>query len=68
MTNQNNRPGASDASSNQPAEPGQKHKTGGHMGAGKSGEKSMGAEKPEVRDNMGSREAHPEKHQHDDEK
>ena len=57
MTNQNNRPGASDASSNDPAEPKQKHKSGGNMGAGRSGEKSMGSEKPEVRDNMGSREA-----------
>jgi hypothetical protein len=59
MSNQNNRPGASDASSNQPAEPGRKHESGGNMGAGRSGEKSMGSEKPEERDNMGSREAHP---------
>jgi hypothetical protein len=29
------------------------------MGAGRSGEKSFGSEKPEERDNMGSREAHP---------
>ena len=57
MTNQNNRPGASDASSNQPAERERKHESGGNMGAGKSGGKSFGAEKPEVRDNEGSRES-----------
>jgi hypothetical protein len=56
MTNQNNRTGASDASSNQPAEEGRRNKTGGHMGAGKSGDKSLGSEKPSVRDNMGSNE------------
>lgn len=55
MSNQHNRAGSSDGSSNQPAEPHQKHKSGGHMGAGKSGEKSLGSEKPESRDNMGSR-------------
>jgi hypothetical protein len=55
MSNQNNRSGASDASSNQPAEEGRRQKTGGNMGAGKSGDESMGAEKPSVRDNMGSR-------------
>lgn len=59
MSNQNNRPGASDASSNQPAEPERKHRGGGNMGAGRSGDKSFGSEKPEERDNMGSREAHP---------
>lgn len=55
MSNQNNRSGASDGSSNQPAEPGRKHSTGGNMGAGKSGSKSLGAEKPDERDNAGSR-------------
>ena len=55
MSNQNDRSGASDASSNQPAEPERKHTTGGNMGAGKSGAKSFGAEKPEERDNAGSR-------------
>jgi hypothetical protein len=57
MTNQNNRGGDDAASSNDPAEPHQKHKSGGHMGAGKSGGKSFGSEKPEVRDDNGSREA-----------
>jgi hypothetical protein len=55
MSNQNNRAGSSDASSNQPAEEGRRHQSGGNMGAGKSGGKSFGAEKPEERDNMGSR-------------
>jgi hypothetical protein len=55
MTNQNNRAGASDASSNTPAEPEGKHKSGGHMGAGRSGEKSLGSEKPEERDNIDNR-------------
>lgn len=55
MSNQNNRSGASDASSNQPAEEGRRNKTGGHMGAGKSGDESLGSEKPSSRDNMGSK-------------
>jgi hypothetical protein len=55
MTNQNNRPGSSDATSNKPADKDHSHKGGGNMGAGKSGEKSFGAEKPEERDNAGSR-------------
>ena len=55
MSNQHNRSGANDASSNQPAEPERKHQGGGNMGAGRSGEKSMGSEKPEDRDNMGSK-------------
>ncbi|HWS71193.1 MAG TPA: hypothetical protein VN605_03730, partial [Thermoanaerobaculia bacterium] len=50
-----NRSGSSDASSNQPAEEGRRHQSGGNMGAGKSGSKSFGAEKSEERDNMGSR-------------
>jgi hypothetical protein len=54
MSNQNNRSGASDGSSNQPAKDARHHKGGGNMGAGKSGEKSFGAEKPEERDNAGS--------------
>ena len=57
MTNQHKRSGSDAASSNQPAEPERRHKSGGHMGAGKSGGKSFGAEKPEIRDNLGSREA-----------
>ena len=57
MANQHNRSGQDAASSNQPAEPERKHKSGGHMGAGKSGGKSFGTEKPEKRDDMGSREA-----------
>lgn len=57
MTNQNNRSGADAASSNQPASEERKHSSGGNMGAGKSGGKSFGAEKPEVRDDNGSREA-----------
>ena len=50
------RSGDDAASSNTPAEPGQKHKSGGNMGAGQSGGKSFGAEKPETRDDNGSRE------------
>lgn len=57
MTNQSNRSGDDAASSNTPAEPERRHKSGGNMGAGKSGGKSFGAEKPEIRDNLGSREA-----------
>lgn len=57
MTNKNNRTGADAASSNRPAPPERKHDSGGNMGAGKSGGKSFGAEKPEIRDNLGSREA-----------
>lgn len=57
MTNQNDRSGASDASSNTPAEPERRHESGGNMGAGKSGGKSFGAEKPEKRDDQGSRES-----------
>jgi hypothetical protein len=57
MSNQHGRSGSDAASSNTPAEPERKHKSGGHMGAGKSGGKSFGAEKPEIRDDMGSREA-----------
>jgi hypothetical protein len=55
MTNQNNRSGANDASSNQPAEGQRKQQSGGHMGAGRSGEENLGSEKPSERDNMGSR-------------
>ena len=55
MTNQNNRSGADAASSNQPAEPSRRHKSGGNMGAGRSGAKSFGSEKPEERDDNGSR-------------
>lgn len=54
MTNQNNRSGANDASSNQPAEGKQKSASGGHMGAGRSGRENLGSEKPGERDNMGS--------------
>ena len=58
MSNQNSR-GSSDpaASSNQPADPDRKHESGGNMGAGKSGGKSFGAEKPEKRDDQGSKES-----------
>ena len=55
MTNQNNRAGANRASSNNPAEPQRRHKSGGNMGAGRSGAKSFGSERPEKRDNYGSR-------------
>lgn len=55
MANQHDRSGADAASSNTPAESDQRHKSGGSMGAGKSGGKSFGAEKPEVRDNYGSK-------------
>jgi hypothetical protein len=57
MSNQHNRSGQDAASSNQPAEPERRHESGGNMGAGKSGGKSFGAEKPEERDDQGSREA-----------
>ena len=58
MSNQNSR-GSSDpaASSNQPADPDHKHESGGNMGAGKSGGKSFGAEKPDKRDDHGSKES-----------
>ena len=54
MSNQNNRSGSNDASSNTPDD---RHgsKTGGNMGAGRSGNESLGSEKPSSRDNMGSR-------------
>lgn len=55
MSNQHNRSGQSDGSSNRPAEPSRRHSTGGNMGAGKSGKKSFGSEKPEERDNAGSK-------------
>jgi hypothetical protein len=57
MPRKNNRSGSNAASSNQPAEPERRHESGGNMGAGKSGGKSFGAEKPEIRDNYGTREA-----------
>jgi len=57
MSNQRNRGGDDAASSNQPAEPERRHESGGNMGAGKSGGKSFGAEKPEKRDDYGSRES-----------
>ena len=57
MTNQNNRGGDDAASSNTPAEPSRRHESGGTMGAGRSGGKSFGSEKPEERDDNGSREA-----------
>lgn len=58
MANQHGRGSADPAgSSNQPADPDRKHESGGNMGAGKSGGKSFGAEKPEKQDNHGSREA-----------
>lgn len=57
MANQHNRSGADAASSNTPAEPERRHQSGGNMGAGQSGGKSFGAEKPETRDNKGSKEA-----------
>jgi hypothetical protein len=55
MPEKNNRSGADAASSNQPAEPERRHKSGGNMGAGKSGAKSFGSEKPEESDNNGSK-------------
>ncbi|HEX6177473.1 MAG TPA: hypothetical protein VF057_03885 [Thermoanaerobaculia bacterium] len=54
MSNQNNRSGSSDASSNQPAEGHRKQESGGNMGAGRSGKENLGSEKPSERDNMGS--------------
>jgi hypothetical protein len=55
MSNQHDRSGASNSSSNTPAEPGRRHESGGNMGAGRSGRKSHGSEKPEHRDNNGSK-------------
>ena len=57
MPRKHNRSGSDAASSNHPAEPERRHESGGNMGAGKSGGKSFGSEKPEIRDNLGSREA-----------
>lgn len=57
MTNQNNRSGADAASSNEPAERDRRHESGGNMGAGRSGGKSFGSEKPEERDDQGSKES-----------
>ncbi len=57
MANQHNRSGSDAGSSNQPAEPERRHQSGGNMGAGRSGGKSFGSEKPEERDDQGSREA-----------
>ena len=54
MSNQNDRTGASDASSNDPADSKHETKSGGHMGAGRSGKEDLGSEKPSERDNMGS--------------
>ena len=54
MTNQSNRSG-SDGSSNTPADDKRRPKTGGNMGAGRSGDESLGSEKPSERDNMGSK-------------
>ena len=55
MINRNNRAVAHNAGSNDPAEPQRRHKSGGNMGAGRSGAKSFGSERPEKRDNYGSR-------------
>lgn len=55
MPEKNNRAGSNRASSNQPAEPSRRHSGGGNMGAGRSGKKSYGSEKPEHRDNIGSK-------------
>jgi hypothetical protein len=55
MTNQNNRGGSNDASSNQAADEKRRQKSGGNMGAGRSGSEDLGSEKPSERDNMGSR-------------
>ena len=57
MSNQSNRSGEKAASSGNPAPPERRHDSGGNMGAGKSGGKSFGAEKPEIRGDYGSREA-----------
>ena len=54
MSNQHDRSGANDASSNQPADEKHETKSGGHMGAGRSGKENLGSEKPSERDNMGS--------------
>ena len=66
MSNQNNRSGSSDASSNTPAKDRQGSKTGGNMGAGRSGNESLGSEKPSERDNMGSRKPGSDKKQDQD--
>ena len=55
MANQHGRSGSNDASSNQPADEKRRPKTGGNMGAGRSGDESLGSEKPSERDNMGSK-------------
>lgn len=54
MKSQNDRNGSNDAVGNQPAEGEGKQKSGGHMGAGRSGAENLGSEKPSDRDDMGS--------------
>ena len=55
MSNQHSRGGGNRGSSNRPPEPGRRHTGGGNMGAGRSGKKSFGSEKPEHRDNEGTK-------------
>jgi hypothetical protein len=51
----NNRNDANKADHDKSPKPEQKRPSGGHMGAGRSGEESLGSEKPTDRDNMGSK-------------
>ena len=55
LINSDNRAPKTHGTSNNPTEPQRRHKSGGNMGAGRSGAKSFGSERPETRDNYGSR-------------
>jgi hypothetical protein len=56
MNNRQSRDGRQNrGSSNDFPEPGRRHTTGGNMGAGRSGKKSFGSEKPEHSDNKGTK-------------
>ena len=51
----NNRNDANKADHDKRPKPEDRRPTGGHMGAGRSGDESLGSEKPTDRDNMGSK-------------
>ena len=57
MANQNKRGGVMPRRAIPPAEPERKHEGGGNMGAGSRAGRVSGAEKPEKRDDEGSRES-----------
>jgi len=51
----NNRNDANNADHERRPKSEDRRPTGGHMGAGRSGDESLGSEKPTDRDNMGSK-------------